>query len=120
MIYSTNYKELYRRVMQGESVLAIYLSSGDPCIVSLIEGVPHLYIAFNTPSSAMLGHEKFADRCKSFNLRFVPDNEPDEDLIDEAVEDVITICNLNTRIIAKELIKKGFYVINKQDINDND
>ena len=44
----------------------------------------------------------------------------EQNLLDEAIADVITISKLNHYSVAKKLIREQFVVIDKQDLNGNE
>jgi hypothetical protein len=58
--------------------------------------------------------------CESGNkgIGLLPPVE--QHLLDEAVEDIVTISTLNEYSVAKKLINEQFVVINKQDLANSD
>lgn len=84
MIYSTDYAELYRRVMAGERVLCLVdINDSDTGVAVAAEAVKQgeysIVYANNRPVFHYT-HTRglFEKRCREFNLQFVPDNDPEK------------------------------------------
>lgn len=77
MIYSTDYKELYRRVQNEEDVLCLVHEGiySRPAIAKMLYGKTHVLSPGVQWFTDVETESEFVELCNKYNLQFVPDNE---------------------------------------------